>query len=288
MIIVPRKKILLPTAAHFLDGSRHHIPRGQAALSAKVIITGAESNVAIYQGDDIAAFQKRNSKTKIPRITTVTMEFAAPTHVTATKVTRPGSSIHLYSGDELITPLKSVVTISHERAKGRQKILARFFLSDEIPVIDVGYYLSRFSRIIGVDTNTVEIGGNDKLSATAMVDCFPDNRGAQTIFRITQLRARTQRNLEGNPERFGWYAAITTLLKEVEIDHAKKYLLIVDSDLGLLESIQDKASVVWGDYLLPANIEIAFATCDSGSEEFLPCSLIRLADGFATRELSKR
>ena len=288
MIYVPRKKILLPRTAQAIPNvGREKLQGARPALSMKVIVAGLDDSIVLYQDKKLAASQRKSGKTKLQRSVTVAMVFPTPVYVSETKVTRPGSSVHVYEGNRLVTPIKSIITISHERSKGRQKILARYFLANEIPSIDMGNYLARFGRIVGVDTNTMKKGNGEMISATAMVDCFLEGgRTPSTLYRTTRMRARIERDVKGNPERFGWFVAVKTLLEE-EADRDGKFLLVVDSDLDLLESIQERRTPLWEDYYLPTNIEIAFGTGDSGSEEFIPCFLVRQADAFAKNELAK-
>ncbi len=69
-----------------------------------------------------------------------------------------------------------------------------------------------------------------------------------------------------HPETFGWRKFIEFVLNLNAYDPAHKYALIVDSELGNINAYNQKRMPICGNFYLPDNFQIIYATADAGKE----------------------
>ncbi|RYG29422.1 MAG: hypothetical protein EON93_16735 [Burkholderiales bacterium] len=137
-----------------------------------------------------------------------------------------------------------------------------------------------------MDTNTKTINGH-VISVVGVVIIRPQtvalNDGLQTEWRCEVPFCLEYVGLRAaKPENFGWLAALDALVKEGFVGAAPRIGVIVDSDLGNISCYnQRKLPVDSGEYL-PVNVQLIYATADSGKESAMNWAL-GIADSAASQ-----
>jgi hypothetical protein len=272
-------------------GVTQHFPGGGIPTgSLRVTLTGHEGVLSMYPGDSIAARRRNKGDAKrIDRITEIESTFEGPTHsVDWIRLTTPGASLHISSFGHLLSPAFTRVTTSYVRANGKSKVLMRFFLFGEIPTADSAVYLDKFDAIYAIDTNTKPDASGNPVSVTAIVECIPGGvsvDGARSA-QFTKVQTIVFDSDSDAYERIGWRLGIDHIQQINSGTGRTKFAIIVDSDLGLLEDVARRKVPIFEDQYLPNDFEIIYTSDASGSDEYLPCQLIRMADGFAKEQAS--
>ena len=89
-----------------------------------------------------------------------------------------------------------------------------------------------------------------------------------------------------NPERIGWQDFMQRMQASDVLGSQDKVLLVVDSDMSSIDSINAGEETVCGDYRLPANFALAYATSDSGAESWVNKEMKR-RDRVASRAIAR-
>lgn len=169
-------------------------------------------------------------------------------------------------------------TTYYERPK-KPKILNRqefsrsrdFTVSDEESV-------QLFSQLWAIDTNHKEIFGYSANAAVATV-CGTDGSG--TYYPVL---AMVFGKVSGNPELFAWRRFIEFAQGASSYDAEAKYALVVDSELSMIPKLNDQSAPIHGQFYLPQNWKLIYATSDSGKESIFN-QLIASSDSAASKVL---
>ena len=141
---------------------------------------------------------------------------------------------------------------------------------------------NNYDLLIAVDTNTVNIDGQ-RLSITMsyflekplkyydkQIPFFP---GACYLFVDIED--------DINPEKLGWHTIISNNINQ-NIAKNFKIGLIVDCDLGLHDSINNRDRPYFEEFYLPSNIHLIYASSDSTTDS-LQNKMISYCDKFASK-----
>jgi hypothetical protein len=171
--------------------------------------------------------------------------------------------------------------LAYERIK-RPKVTAEVFDHSE-SAGTVTAALAEFRRILAVDTNSRTIR-DERVYGSAVAElrdfCI---QNARWSCRFEPLWGWEFRGPKEDPEKIGWRDALLRCEEQRWLAEPK-ILLVVDSHLGELRSIARRATPVMGDYFLPQNVWLAYASSDVARDSPIN-GLIAVCDRIARRML---
>jgi len=183
-------------------------------------------------------------------------------------------------GEEVVSARKVELTTQYKRLK-KPKILNKmeFSRSSEFTV-SASDALKSYSQVWGIDTNKKDLFGHFA-NASGVTVCSTDGEGvfypvAGILFGQTK----------GNPELFGWRNFIEFIVNDEHYDSNSKYGLIVDSELSEIPEMNAGDIAIHGDFYLPSNWKLIYATSDSGKECILN-KVISESDKTSTKVLNR-
>lgn len=176
-------------------------------------------------------------------------------------------------------------TIQYNRPKG-PKVQSNQKVVGELCTVTGLSELAQYDAIIGIDTNTVKIGGS-----TVSVACFfkcrliPDG----DIFRVEcdeKLNIYEFHNVAGNPELLAILKVARDII-QTSLDYSEKTRIafVTDTELGLHDGINSQSVPIYGQYYLPKQFRLLYASADTG-KEFIN-GLIRFCDKQARSHIKK-
>ncbi len=165
------------------------------------------------------------------------------------------------------------VKIEHyyERAQ-KPKVITRVATDPKDPHIDLLHALSHYDLVFAVDTNTPR---DMPISITAVI-CGKYVNTIKPALRYFPLGCFEFRGVNCPPERLGWATVMQTHLGSTAYQRGQKCCFIVDAHLGELDDINSRIQPVIGDFFLPPNFSLDYAT--DASADNIQNMLIKLAD----------
>ncbi len=223
---------------------------------------------------------KKKNKKK-PRGYSVTMNMEEATSANGVYFDpKSGKVSLLYNGREL-TAKTVTVEQTYERKKG-PKVLNRAALNPCEIFANPNRALEQFHEIYAVDTNTKKID-SVPISVTGIVG--GQNTKIEiphhTAVRYRPLSCMEFHNVTEKPENLGWMEAIKAIMRYPNYNDRHRIAIIVDSDLGLINSYNNRETGIYGNFFLPGNFSLVYASADSGSEN-IANKMIKLADAIST------
>lgn len=173
------------------------------------------------------------------------------------------------------------LTQSYKRKK-KKKVLVEGEVYGEY-VMHPDSVLLGFEQIFSIDTNTWCIDEH-KVSVSGVLHAYVEKAETDNILYFLPITAFEFWDAEVEPERLGWYALIQATMTNEEMC-GKRTALIVDSGLGCLEGINKRELPIVGDFYLPENFKLIYASADIGSN--MSNKLIKLSDRLSTAQLEK-
>ena len=144
---------------------------------------------------------------------------------------------------------------------------------------DSNQQLLSYDHLIAVDTNTRYLN-DSTVSSTAAFHLIPDSHEKGVAHcRAAVIALIEFWNVVGKPENLGWYQVLQAIAEHPEYS-AGKIGLIVDSDLGNHQAFNNREMPIFGDFYLPANVTIIYAS-DSGGTELLSTKMIKYCHDLA-------
>ncbi len=92
-------------------------------------------------------------------------------------------------------------------------------------------------------------------------------------------------NIKDKEENIAWMTAIELIQKNPVVTENLKIGIIVDSDLGNIDRYNNRESPIYGNFYLPANMHLVYASTDGG-KEYAANRLISLADKESSKLLT--
>lgn len=188
-------------------------------------------------------------------------------------------SIHL--PDREIEKPDSVYTqIQYTRKKGTEKTV------NSIPgfVIDtISHLASNFNIFYAIDTNT-KIIENKTISVGSIIEAY--------FSRIDTLQYRKSGNIifkkcpDGLAEKFSWIKLIKLIISSKKYNKQLKYAIITDHDKDNHAKYNERELPLIGDFYLPDNFTLLYASSDTG-KEFLLNKLISECEKDAKKILNE-
>lgn len=189
-----------------------------------------------------------------------------------------------------LTDVSTVV--GYERPKG-PKIITKIPQESRRPLMTPQSYVEAFDVVFAIDVNSRLIR-EEWYSVGAMavletLEIVKDSNGIteKVVSNINMFGALIHgKNFGTNPDPWFWKVAIE---EGVKLQYAKysddlRVGLVVDSELGRLDQYNTGALPIFGDYHLPKNFRLVYASADTGSD-FTLNKLMSLCDKEATLQL---
>lgn len=181
-------------------------------------------------------------------------------------------SISITERGEIVfnTPMEAVHAVRSYNREKKPKILSRVPQPQNSVSLDVNRILLRdYDVICAVDTNTRTIESRQiSVVGTSLVTnkMIGGRDGIRTAWHYSTPFCLEYGGLRPAPENFGWIGAAATLMRRDMIRAHDRVALVVDSDLGNIDSYNARTMPVVLDILLPEQITLVYATSDSGTE----------------------
>jgi hypothetical protein len=175
---------------------------------------------------------------------------------------------------------------TYDRAKG-PKVLSRVPQDGDLLTFSQGAALKKYDFLCAVDTNTRLIRGYS-VSVVGILTVAPEPlsrpEGPGTFWRFDVPFCLEYIGVKVAPENFGWITAWEHLVQNRIITAAMKVGMIVDSDLGNINSYNQQTKPVFASIHLPKTVQLLYASSDAGKEDVANKALAA-ADTISTQAL---
>jgi len=166
--------------------------------------------------------------------------------------------------------------VTYDRRKS-PKVLSRIPQSQKSLTFNHSEALKRnYEFRCAVDTNTRVIKGR-RVSVTGIVTfkpvSIPGPKGIENYWKFGVPFCLEFIEVKAAPENFGWYVAWERMLIRKDITINTKLAMVVDSDLGNLNSYNQRTLPIFGTLNLPVNASLIYASSDAGKENVANKSL---------------
>jgi hypothetical protein len=189
------------------------------------------------------------------------------------------------SAGKTLTPKFASRGRHRDRSGGREKTLFSF-PAGAVPTFareeDV---LASFAYVFTVDTNTIRMRGENVSVATIAVSTVVPNSmqpGAASLITVHPGGFEFH-GLGSEQERLAWVLLQDAITGSPDFDLKARYLLITDHAKSQHPAINSREEPLFGEAMLAPNIELGFATSDSGNS--ICQRLVRSCDTFSTEFL---
>jgi hypothetical protein len=219
---------------------------------------------------------RKRTKPK-PRTTYVTLDMGRP--VTANALwfdPKTGECALLHDGKKL-NPKRASADTGYQRQMGH-KSLNRVQLTPDKLYANVNRILEQFDFIYAIDTNCKTIN-SATISVTGVVGGVTLKPGIpkHTAVRYSPLKCIELLNPGQKFENLAWKMVIEMIQAAPNFNKNNKIALIVDSDLSNIEFYNSYSKPIYGEFWLPCNFQLVYASTDSGKEN-IANQMIALAD----------
>lgn len=181
-----------------------------------------------------------------------------------------------------ISPISSALSFAFQKTqKPQSKILGRTVLDPDLICVDVTKALGQYDQILAVDTNTKEING-EIISVCCVVKCQLDLSESPKFTANAWPDACIEvRNITEAPERLFWEVVLRGIVKSEGYEKLGSVAIVVDSELGRLDDMNNRTEAIRADYMLPEKCSLIYASADKG-REWIGYHLIKLCDRVAS------
>jgi hypothetical protein len=199
-----------------------------------------------------------------------------------------GISIDVHTGEiQFSQPMVNTYSqVSYERAKG-PKVVSRIPQSSAGLNFDSSAALfGNFDFLCAVDTNTRHLHG-DRVSVVGVVTFrqgVPPPGAVEYWHQDVPFCWEFVNLTVDKPENFGWLAAWEELSHMGLITPETRVGMVVDSDLGNLPDFNLRTKPFFEKRLLPANLQLVYASADTGGESLIN-RVLRTADSVSSQVL---
>lgn len=202
-------------------------------------------------------------KEKKPRKTELLLDFGKPQAITGVRVGLDGVVVVYGEDGKSVQPEHVQLGAAYDRSKGPKTLIRASGLPGNMQV-DPNKALAGFDFAIAVDTNT-ETVGELKVSMTvaAMVRNIRIERDRWSA-QLIQQDAFEFHDATEPPEIIGWCDVIRRVQGCAAV--SGRVALIVDSDLGRHQDFSKRRKPLLGDFYLPDNMVLVYASSERGRE----------------------
>ena len=179
-------------------------------------------------------------------------------------ISTTGRVVGIRNGQALPLIGESAIEYGYNR-KHNFKLLSKGPIATSNLYLTPDPVLLEFDHVFAVDTNTKDIGG-DKVSVAAVLHCIigPKNNTSVNI-SYSFLGWFEYRNIIGKEENLAWMQLSIAIAKEPGYEE-QKIALLVDSDLMCHDQYNKGELPIYGNYYLPSNTTLIYASADGGKE----------------------
>jgi len=189
-------------------------------------------------------------------------------------------SIKVLRNNEQISAKKVELSTQYDR-KSKPKVLNKIeFNKSSDFTVSTSDALKQYTHAWGIDTNKKDINGLNA-NVSGITVCSTD--GNNDFYPVAALLFG---ETEGNAELFAWRRFITYIESTLPENFSGKLALIVDSEMSLIPIINERKAPIHGDFYLPSNWKLIYATSDAGKENVLN-KILSCSDKKATEILNK-
>ena len=219
----------------------------------------------------------KNKNTIKPRTMSVTMDMGEPMTANGYSYDPKTGKVALLNNGKELKPKYVTVEQSYERKKGR-KILNQIETCPDKLFSNPNKILQQYDIIFSIDTNTKYINSN-KISVTGIVygEHIIENNNQCVLVRYRPINCLEFRNVTCKAENLGWKEAIKGICNSPHYTTDQNIALVVDSDLGNLKAFNSKEMPIVGEYYLPKNFTLVYASADAGSEN-IANTMLKVSD----------
>jgi hypothetical protein len=187
--------------------------------------------------------------------------------------------IYFFEGGMPVEPILVRREVSYERRESKQKgnkILAQSPLMPDQLLSNPNRIVERYDHLLAIDTNTME---NHGISVTGVVQgriCKVQVPGKIAV-EYSLNCCLEFRGIKEKWENIAWVNVIQAMRRSPSYSPYFQIGLIVDSNLGNLESYNNRELPVYGDFYLPMNMKFIYASSKPAGET-ITNMMIALAD----------
>ena len=156
--------------------------------------------------------------------------------------------------------------VGYFRLSGKPKILRSIARTNADQVGDNPW--KKYDKIGFIDTNSASMGAERLFVCSSSILSWKDDARRFADLTPQDLFVGYCQNT-ANPERIGWLDFIHRVQTGNVLSATDKMLLIVDSEVGSLTSVNARTAPVYSNGYLPDRFTIAYATSDSGMESWI-------------------
>jgi hypothetical protein len=188
---------------------------------------------------------------------------------------------------EILMPTEAHIITYYQKEKKR-KVINACFLGAGHPVTDIHLAMARCEVVVAVDTNSRDVPSVGKVTATTAIETYiKDVTEDACHVQSGPMRQKITIDPPGNPEIFGIGAMMFHFFETNPHLQDKRIGIITDTELDLIKRINQRTVPFFQDMLLPDNIDLFYATGDTGATEFMANKLIRICDKASTEYLDR-
>jgi hypothetical protein len=184
---------------------------------------------------------------------------------------------------EILEPVNVTVGDAYHR-KFKPKIVRQLQVDPTNIILDTKHLLQNYEIILFVDTNYHKLRDFYLCVSSSILVKYEIEDGRRIGYGYPQSDFLFCASYSEKPERFGWWDIIKRFIDSSFYNENGNYGLVVDSDLKDLPKINSRQAPVWEQYLLPAGLQILYASADTGKESYLNQE-IKLCDKQAKKVL---
>lgn len=220
---------------------------------------------------------------KKERFDSILFEDEQPVKLTEIKKLSDGT-LKMFSDNEEIKPKNTSLVKSYKRDSGKDKILNQIKMKDAKFTVNQLELLKGFDIIFAVDTNTKDIN-NSKISVVSAQCCEIKSNDTQTgNFQFYSFGLCCIKNIPDNrAEKFGIKIIINQIQSNPKYKSSMKVALISDHDLDKINKYNNNELPIFGDFYLPDNFTLLYASADKKNEGSLLNILISNCDTEANK-----
>lgn len=199
-----------------------------------------------------------------PRSKSILLDMGRPVLPHCLQLTPEGQFSFFTRGDGLILPARAFVETIYTRTKGA-KVLNRVELDPNALIVHPDAALLKYDHLFAVDTNTRTIRDH-RVSVSSFAFCRPFvTTTGQRGFAAYANPSYEFWNASSKPEPIGWRVLIDRIQNDRRFENGRVGV-IVDSELGALQAINNRERPIVESYYLPQRYELVYASTDSGKE----------------------
>ena len=218
-----------------------------------------------------------SSKQKMkPRFVTLEANFKDGSYPDSVTFNKETGILEFENNGELLTPKTANVEWAYARQK-KEKPIRKYPIDEENIQLHPDYSLMQADTIYVIDTNT---DTKNKISVSCILQGTPrlDENGEKIGIHFKSLPYLVVKGNIESPEKAGWCQLIKREVNEPGIN----ILIIVDAYLDELELYNSGERPVLGEFYLPRNVNLMYASADVGKEHIVN-KVMSQADKAATK-----